>query len=245
MNWNMINAPLIFAHRGAMGEAPENTIASFQLALEQLCDVIELDIHLTRDNEIVVCHDESVDRTTDGSGLIRSMTLDELQRLDAGAWFHPKYAGQQIPLLSSVFELVPPEVGLNIELKRHYDGLLERLIAQIRHYDRMDSLLFSSFDHKLLYQLKEMAPEARISLVYDCKMRSPLPIIEQFDKDVYSIHPNYLMIDREDIAAVRNNGQQIIAWTCNEPGQIKQLFDMGITGVITDFISRANSSVHP
>jgi glycerophosphoryl diester phosphodiesterase len=243
MNWNTINPPLIFAHRGAAGQAPENTLASFRLALEQHCDVIELDIHLSKDNQIVVCHDESVTRTSNGSGLIRGMTAAEIKKLDAGSWFDPKFAEEKMPLLSEVFELVPSEIGINIELKKDYGGQLQLLIELVRHYNRMDSVIFSSFDHKLLYRLKQMTPEAKVSLVYDCKMFDPVQMIRHFGEDIYSIHANYLMIDKEDIAAVRQNGQHVIVWTCNRAEEIKTLFDMGVSGVITDYISHAKNEI--
>src|SRR5919197_4354903 len=97
-----VGRPLVVGHRGAMGYAPENTLASFELAVEQGADVVELDVHLSRDGQVVVIHDEQLDRTTDGRGLVGDRTLDELKRLDAGSWFDPRFAGQRIPTLHEV-----------------------------------------------------------------------------------------------------------------------------------------------
>ncbi|HEY8531638.1 MAG TPA: glycerophosphodiester phosphodiesterase family protein, partial [Limnochorda sp.] len=115
-----MSKPLILAHRGASAEAPENTLAAFRLALEQGADGFELDIHRTRDGHLVVCHDERVDRTTDGTGFIGSMTLAELKKLDAGRWFDARFAGERIPTLDEVWALVEEAGGirlLNIEVK--------------------------------------------------------------------------------------------------------------------------------
>jgi len=111
MNWENKKTPLVITHRGAAGEAPENTLASFQLALEQKCDMMELDIEITMDEQFIICHDDSVNRTTDGAGLIREMTVQQLKGLDAGSWFDPAFTGERLPLLEEVFELVPPSIG--------------------------------------------------------------------------------------------------------------------------------------
>ena len=113
--------PIIIGHRGAAGEAPENTLASFALALEQGAQAIELDVHVTKDGEIVVCHDETLDRTTNGSGLICDQNWKDIQMLDAGAWFSEKFKGERIPLLSEVFDLVPLGTLINVEVKHAYE----------------------------------------------------------------------------------------------------------------------------
>jgi glycerophosphoryl diester phosphodiesterase len=243
MNWN-VNRPIIIAHRGVAGEAPENTMASFQLAMEQQCDFIELDIHLNKDEHIVVCHDETIDRTTSGNGKIIDLTLSELKSVDAGSWFNSSYAGQQIPLLSEVLDYIPPEMVLNIEIKQSYDGRLEKLTADlIRQYDRMDSVLFTSFDHKLLYRLKQYAPEARIGLVYGTMLANPLQLIKDFGLEVYSIHPHYEMITAYDIAAIRSHGCQVFVWTVNNQKDMKILLRHNVSGIITDYASRMRSLV--
>src|SRR5690554_5973778 len=122
---------IVIGHRGCAAEAPENTLASFSLALQQKCDAIELDIQLSADNDIVVCHDRTIDRTTDRRGPVRQLTTAELKQADAGKWFDVKYAGERIPLLEEVLDLVPPSVELNIEIKNSCDGEIEPRLVDL------------------------------------------------------------------------------------------------------------------
>src|SRR5690625_6609337 len=109
--------PLIIAHRGASGNAPENTLAAFQLAVEEGADGIELDVHLSKDGELVVIHDDTLDRTTNGTGRVQDKDLDELKTYDAGSWFDSKFASERIPLLQEVIDILPDDVFLNVEIK--------------------------------------------------------------------------------------------------------------------------------
>ena len=142
----------IFAHRGSKGTHPENTLASFKEAVRVGSDGIELDVHLTKDGHLVVIHDETVDRTTNGTGEIRSLTLAEIKELDAGSWFHNKYAGEKIPTLEEVLLLLT-ELGfngqLNIELKTdviQYKGLVEKCLALQSAKDWPFAIVYSSFN---------------------------------------------------------------------------------------------------
>ncbi|MDQ0896529.1 glycerophosphodiester phosphodiesterase family protein [Paenibacillus sp. V4I7] len=141
---------LVIAHRGAKGEAPENTMAAFRLGLEQGCDAIELDIHLSKDGEIVVIHDDTMHRTTDISGKVNELTLAELKQADAGRWFHEKYAGERVPLLEEVFDLVPANIMINVEVKYSYGRKLESALVELmRRKNRIHNVVVSSFDHKV------------------------------------------------------------------------------------------------
>ncbi|NEW09752.1 glycerophosphodiester phosphodiesterase [Paenibacillus sp. SYP-B3998] len=238
MNWNSTDSttPWVFAHRGSSAEAPENTMAAFLLAVEQKCDVIELDIHLTRDDQVIVCHDETLGRTTNGSGRIGELTLEEIKRVDAGSWFGQAFAGETVPLLEEVLKQVPKSIGLNIELKQTYDGrIVDPVINLLREYEQSQSVLFSSYDHKLLYQMKEKAPESRVSLVYDAKPVNPLRLIEDFGLDVFSVSLHDCMVDAEDVATIRRSGRHVIVWTVNEELAMRQMLDCGVSGIITDY----------
>jgi len=230
--------PLVIAHRGAAGQAPENTPAAFRLAVEQGCDMIELDVQLSADEEIVVCHDFEADRTTNGSGLIRETTLEELRRLDAGAWLSPEYAGERIPTLREVFDLVPSSVGINIELKCSDNRIIHLLSSLIREYGRTESVVISSFDHRLLHRLKTASPDLRIGLLYSANLLDPVKLVRDFGLDVYSMHPHFALIEPEDIAALRANGQQVYPWTVNDPEAMKRLLARGVSGIITDYPDR-------
>lgn len=245
MNWNS-NTSWVIAHRGAMGEAPENTLASFQKALEQQCDLIELDIHLTADGEIVVCHDETLDRTTDRSGAIGELTLEEIRQADAGSWFGTAYTGQRIPLLQEVLQLVPAEIGLNIELKTSYgDRIEDAVLRLLRENGRLDSVLFSSYDHKLLHRLKQKAPEARISLVYDFKPIDPVRLIHDFGLNVFSVSLYHGMVEQEDVEAIRRDGKHVMVWTVNQKPAMSRMLDCGVSGVITDYPAALKNVMFP
>ncbi|WP_244209120.1 glycerophosphodiester phosphodiesterase [Paenibacillus ferrarius] len=234
MNWNN-GAPWVFAHRGSSLEAPENTMSAFQLAVDQQCDVIELDIHLTSDGQVIVCHDETLGRTTNQSGVIGELTLEEMKQADAGSWFSPVYTGEKIPLLQEVLERIPARIGLNIELKQSYSGrIVEPLIKLLRENGRLADVLFSSYDHKLLHDIKQKAPECRISLVYDAKPVNPIRFIEDFGLEVFSVSLHACMVDAEDVAAIRQSGRHVIVWTVNEASVMKQMLAYGVSGIITD-----------
>jgi len=228
--------PLVIGHRGAAGEAPENTLASFRRAVDRQCDIIELDVHLSRDGFPVVCHDPTIDRTTDGRGAIRDKTVDELRDCDAGSWFDRRFAGERIPLLSEVLELVPPNIVLNVELKHGWDGRLETHVLRcVREHGRMDSVLFSSFDHRMLHRLKKAAPEASIGLVYAARLLDPVKLVRDFGEEVFSVHVDGPLTDREEIARLKAGGWLAVVWTLNEPDQVREAVAAGASGIVTDY----------
>lgn len=236
---NKGKTPLVIAHRGASGEAPENTGSAFLLAIEQQCDMIELDIQLTTDGQFIICHDEDVSRTTSGTGMIHELTLSELRQLDAGSWFGPSFAGERLLLLKELFEFIPPAISLNIEVKTPLNDLTQaQLIRLIREYHRTHTAVISSFDHKLLYRLKKAAPDIRIGLLYIGKLTHPLQLVRQFELEVHSLHPYYPLIDPEDIQALRASGLQTYAWTVNDPEAMQRLIDAQVSGIITDYPAR-------
>jgi len=228
--------PLIIAHRGSAGEAPENTMAAFELALRQGCDAIELDIHLSKDGELIVCHDRTIDRTTDGSGAIREMTVTELKQFDAGRWFHEKYAGERIPLLKEVFDLVPQDIMINVEIKETYEGQIEeRLLQLLRDSNRLAQVVVSSFDHKSLSRLKHIEPEVKIGLLYTMNAVDHNELADLLGVPVYALHPYGKLIDQKDILRATSHGLQVYPWTINTKDAMQQAIDKGVSGIITDF----------
>src|ERR687886_2515618 len=148
----------VVGHRGAMGHCPENTLASFERALELGADWIELDVHLSRDGALVVIHDESLDRTTDGHGLVKDHTLAELKRLDAGAWFGAAFAGQGIPTLDEVLVWAGErDTIVDIEIKNapiYYAGIEEAVIRTLDRYGMTERAIVISFDHRSVARVK-------------------------------------------------------------------------------------------
>lgn len=158
--------PLLVGHRGACDCAPENTLVSFQRAVDDGADIVELDVRLTADGYVVALHDETVDRTTDGAGRIAELTLAEAQRLDAGAWFAPQFAGARIPALTEVFDWARGKVGLLIELKYGFNGnfdphLAPTVAALICEHDIADQVAFISYWGRGFDQLHALLPGMR------------------------------------------------------------------------------------
>ena len=230
----------IFAHRGSKGTHPENTLASFKEAVRVGSDGIELDVHLTKDGHLVVIHDETVDRTTNATGEIRNLTLAEIKELDAGSWFHNKYAGEKIPTLEEVLLLLT-ELGfngqLNIELKTdviQYKGLVEKCLALQSAKDWPFAIVYSSFNPYTLVELKEANPSQEIGLLFESK--------EWADKgdamlEKESYHPDLKLLDW----AIEWNRNQLPlrVWTVNEDTDINRCFELLIEAIFTDYPEKA------
>jgi len=230
------HVPIVIAHRGASGEAPENTLAAFRLAVAQGCDAIELDIHLSADGQIVVCHDDSIGRTTTGKGVIREMTVKQLKQADAGVKFGGRFAGERIPLLEEVFDAVPQEIMLNIEIKGGFDRRVEpALLELLERKKRLDNVVVSSFNHKSLRWLKQLEPRVKIGLLYATDFVNHRRIAEAMDVDVYSLHPEYRLIRREDIADAVAHGLKVFPYTINGEMEMRQAVHDGASGIITDY----------
>ena len=163
------NRPLIWAHRGASGYCPENTIAAFQKAVELCADGIELDVQMTRDGELVVCHDETIDRTSNGSGWIKDKTLAELKALDF-SYGKKDFLGVTIPTMREVFDLLDDaDIMINIELKTgivFYPGMAEKLLKLTSECGFSDRVIYSSFNHYTIKHMREISPEAKLGFLY-------------------------------------------------------------------------------
>ena len=230
----------IFAHRGSKGTHPENTLASFKEAVRVGSDGIELDVHLTKDGHLVVIHDETVDRTTNGTGEIRNLTLAEIKAMDAGSWFHNKYAGEKIPTLEEVLLLLT-ELGfngqLNIELKTdviQYKGLVEKCLALQSAKDWPFAIVYSSFNPYTLVELKEANPSQEIGLLFESKEWAHKGDA-MLEKEAY--HPDLKLLDW----AIEWNRNQLPlrVWTVNEDTDINRCFELQIEAIFTDYPEKA------
>src|SRR4051812_8087205 len=158
--------PTIIAHRGASGTAPENTLAAFRRAADLGAPMIELDVQLTADGEVVVIHDFTLDRTTDGVGSVRHRSLAQIRRLDAGAWFAPAFRGERVPTLAEVLQNFPHAV--NVELKSYGDdGLEPRALAVVERAGALDRVVFSSFDGGALERLRACSTSATLAVLWE------------------------------------------------------------------------------
>ena len=163
--------PLIAAHRGSSGATPENTIAAFKQAIADGADMIELDVRMTSDFELVVLHDRTVRRTTNAKGRIRNLSLADLRSFDAGSWFGIEFAGERIPLLRNVIDILPSHVQLNIEVKtdgdrRKHQAFADSLVLLLREKNFLSRVLVSSFNHKFLFRLHSIHAPLRTGALY-------------------------------------------------------------------------------
>ena len=233
--------PLVFAHRGASGYAPENTLVSFEKALEMGADGYELDVQLTKDGEIVVVHDEWLERLTDGKGFVKDYTLEELRKLNFNKTF-PQYGVQRIPTLKEVFELVKDtDLEVNVELKTgifEYPGIVDKVLALVDEMNMKDRVIYSSFNHYTCVKIRELQPDARIGFLYGDVFID----VEQYVKDHGgdAIHPAfYLLQDPVHAITAKKLGLQINTWTVNEPAHMDMCCQLGVDIIITNYPDKA------
>jgi len=234
--------PLIIAHRGASAEAPENTLAAFQAAARAGADGIELDVTMCASGDVVVIHDDTIDRTTNGSGRVRDMSLETLRFFDAGRWFDARYEGQVIPTLADVVDLVDESLFINIEIKStglRDEGLEDGVIDLVRRRSIGDRVLISSFSPIALWRVRHRAPQLRRALLTAPNMplflRSgwPAPLVRP-----HTLHPHHSQVDDQYVQRAHQRGRQVNAWTVDAPEEMRRLCEMGVDGIITNHPAR-------
>jgi glycerophosphoryl diester phosphodiesterase len=237
----MINAlpdPIILAHRGASLYAPENTLAAFELAIEQGADGIELDTKLTADGHVVVIHDATVDRTTDGHGRVKDLTLEELRRLDAGGFFSEKFKGERIPTVEEVFEKAGKRIFINIELTNYNsprDQLVETTCMLVKKFSMQKRVLFSSFLPSNLSRARGYLPDVPTGLLALSGILGLWSRSFGFAFGKYqALHPNLKNATQQQIYFVQRLKRRIHVWTVNQQEDIRRLFKWGVNGIITD-----------
>lgn len=229
---------LIIAHRGASGYAPENTLASIDLALKQNCGAIEVDVQLTKDNYLVICHDWTVDRTSNGKGEIKDLTLTEIKELDAGSWFSKEFAGEKIPTLEEVLEFLPNTVLLNIELKKKSTdarNLEEKVAKVLQKYNRIETTFISSLNHPSLATIQKLNNDIKISVAIDGNFINPLNYILKYDWDVESYHPSLDYLSSDTVRQFHAHGIKVNCWTINKKEEGEYLETIGVDGIMTNF----------
>lgn len=238
MNQILFPRPMIFAHRGASAFAPENTLPAFELAYAQGADGIELDVKLTKDGEVVVLHDQTVDRTTDGTGDLRGITLAELKKFDAGGKFKPEFINTWIPSLAEVFERLGQKLLINVELTNYAtpgDALPEKVAEIVHRYHLEERVIFSSFNPLTLRRARKAIPEIPQGILALEGIRGAISrscLNGLFPHE--ALHPYFTDVDTRMVQSHHQRGLRIHAWTVNQAEDINKLFRLGIDGVITD-----------
>lgn len=232
--------PLIIAHRGCSLRYPENTLIAFEKALESKVQMIELDVTLTRDRELVVIHDETLDRTTNGRGRVMDHTLAELKRLDAGGWFSRRFTGEPVPTLADVLKMAVGRAAVNIEIKpeaydtRHPEDAVERQVWELLHRQHMtDDVVVSSFDARVLTEISRMErPPALGYLTEGAGLGGVFDVCQRIG--AFSWNVDYRYVNRTRIDQAHAMGLRVFTYTVNSRKQILSLLDMGVDGIFTD-----------
>jgi glycerophosphoryl diester phosphodiesterase len=226
----------VIAHRGASGTCPENTLAAFRHAEALGAHMIELDVQLTRDGEVVVMHDDTLERTTDGRGPVGRWTLAELRRLDAGSWFAPEFAGEPVPTLAEVLRAV--RLPVNVELKAGGgSGLVARTLAVVEEAGALARVVFSSFDPDALLRLRTLTADADLGVLWARRVLAPaLDLARRVA--ARGLHLRKTLASPKSLAAAREAGLAIRVWTVNEPREFASLRAAGASGVFTDYPER-------
>lgn len=226
-----------FAHRGYSGKYPENTMIAFEKAIEAGADGIELDVQLTKDGEVVIIHDESIDRTTDGKGLVVSFTCEELKKYDASYTYRGQMGFNSIPTLREYFELVKDtNIITNIELKtgvNEYHGIEQKVWDLIKEYNLTDRIIISSFNHYTILRMKAIASELVYGLLTETWYVDAGKYTHNLGVQCY--HPQFANMTKEIVKEIKSHGVQINAWTVNKEETMRDLIEKGIDGIIGNF----------
>ncbi len=236
--------PLLVAHRGSSGTAPENTMAAFRKAIAAGADMIELDVRMTRDYHLVVLHDSTVRRTTNGSGAACGMTLQELKSLDAGSWYGPRFRGERVPTLREVMEMLPSHVGLNIEVKTDGDprpdrALEESLVLIIREQGMTSRVLVSSFDHGHLRRMHALDPSVPLGILYVPVRdigRSPSRLARRCGATAFIC--SRTQVRKRHVDDAHGHGIVVGVYGVSTPEHYRRMRSFGIDAIVTDYPER-------
>lgn len=236
--WSDLPTPLIIAHRGASSYAPENTMTAFQLAVEQSAPALELDAKLSADGEIVVIHDSTVDRTTNGTGRVSNLSLSAIRELDAGAYFADKFRNEKIPTLAEVFESVGNKIFINVELTNYTslkDDLTERVCALVKRFGLENKIMFSSFLPSNLTKARKLIPSVPLGLLSLGGVLGWWTRSFGFAFGEYqSLNPAFKDVTPQQIQRVHKLKRKLFAYTVNQAEDMRRLFRWDVDGIFTD-----------
>lgn len=240
-----LNNVIQIAHRGASGHAPENTLAAVKKALDMNVPVIEVDVHQTRDNHLVVMHDYTINRTTDGKGKVKDLTLSEIRNYDAGSWYSGNFEGEKVPLLQEVIDLVDGRATLLIEIKKKktlYPGISGRVAETIRGNSIHGWCIVQSFDLEVLSDIHKIDSSIRLhklmigrflgNVFFD--RRFVVFRLNEYDF-ISSVNLHKLFAGRRIIRKIHNSGKKVMVWTVDSDKRKRKMVKKGVDGIITNF----------
>src|SRR2546427_3398742 len=226
---------LVIAHRGASGNAPENTLAAFRKAVALGATFIETDLQLSRDAHFVAIHDTTVNRTTNGQGAVHDMTLADLRKLDAGSWFGSEFAGERIPTLEEILEFSKKnDVVFYLEIKPGAAwGGEHALIGALRESGEIPRAVVISFDPAIVLSLRKIEPTLMTGLLYDGQIENPLDKAVEIGARQLAVRGD--LVTPALLAEARRKDLQVVCWTVNHPAHMRMLTLSGVDGVMDDF----------
>ncbi|WP_455661490.1 glycerophosphodiester phosphodiesterase [Pradoshia sp.] len=231
----------IVAHRGASGYAPENTIAAFDLAVKMKADYIEIDVQRTKDGKLILIHDTTVDRTTDGTGKVGDLTYKEIRRLDAGSWMSEKYKGEKVPTFEEVLKRYKGKIGILIELKSPelYPGIEGEVAKLLKAYHldkpRNEKVIVQSFNFDSMKEADQLLPRIPIGVLINKTADTTDAAIEQFSAYAEYYNPSYGLVTAELVTKAHEEGMKVQSWTARSRETVQFLLEMKVDGIITDY----------
>jgi len=233
---------VVVAHRGFSGVAPENSMVAFKKAIEVGSDMIELDVRLSKDGEVVVVHDESVERTTNGKGRVIDLTVDELKKLDAGSKFQPSFSGEQIPTLKEVLQLAYGQIKVNIELKIGDYGkwtifdLAERALREVEMAGMVNQVMFSSFDPMAIERITKKNQAVPVAYLYNRPWSLPRQVTEGRPFPILNCRKSVLTM--ENISKAHQEGILVGVYTLDTKEEMEKFIDLKVDAIITNHPDR-------
>jgi len=231
----------VIAHRGFSGRAPENTVAAIREAIAIGADMAEIDVTLTADERVVVIHDETLQRTTNGSGNVGDHSFDEIRSLDAGSWFAPQFAGEKVPTLGEVLDTTKGRILLNVEIKSEavHRGISDKVAAAIKERGMTDQVIVSSFSPTALEQMHAAAPEIRTAVLFNPELQrgeDPVEIVHGLGASAFNIRGSRLKVKM--LRSCREHGIPVGIYTVDKPRKMKRWVKKGIDAIFTNHPDR-------
>lgn len=223
------------AHRGASREAPENTLAAFRRAIAVGVPAVECDVQRSRDGRLVVIHDQTVDRTTDGRGRVAALTFDDLRRLDAGSWFGLEFASERIPSLDEVLDLARGRAVVLLEIKNgpmFYEGIEPQVAETLRRHGMIEAALVMSFDHAAVRTMRAAAPDVATAIVYSARLIDAAGAARAADAD--ALCPGWGLVTAGVVADAHDAGLGVFPWTVDDEEAMRRCLAWEVDGVTSN-----------
>ncbi|MGL5054981.1 MAG: glycerophosphodiester phosphodiesterase [Fusobacteriaceae bacterium] len=228
----------IYAHRGASGYAPENTISAFKKAIEMGAQGIELDVQFSKDGVVMVMHDDTLDRTTNGLGRLENYTLEELKRLDAGFWFSSKYKDEKIPTLEEVIEILPKKFKLNIEFKpdkKNAKKIAEEVYKILKKFNYSENVILSSFYHETLKYYRELDKNIQMGMLFEFDMIDICLYAKNSGINPVSLNIAKEFVDEKFISEAHANNLKVAVYTVNKIKKLRELSEIGADEIFCNY----------